>query len=334
MRIPLVRADPRAPPRLRRSSLQQPTPGLSPGEFFHEANLDVFLGDHAAHGDGEDWVRFWDDRVVPHGAVLPESVSRAAPPARPWHRGPFLSAACRSAPASAQGPGIYSAPARSQVVHDKPGAEALAGAVSRTFADHVSFPHSSRPHAREEGSGSLREGAPGDGDGDGGPGPVGARGGGQRGAEDPSSVAEALTYERDAREGPFGPDEQDTDGTEGPSDPQAPEPAPSAYKQRLRWTPELHERFTQAVQELGGPDEATPKQIMQLMQVEGLTIFHVKVTPAPLAAASCWGRGWGRDPPRPSGRSAEPLAKVPTKRGAPRPPGAKGAVEIAQPGEG
>lgn len=49
------------------------------------------------------------------------------------------------------------------------------------------------------------------------------------------------------------------------------------YKPRLRWTPELHERFAQAVTDLGGPDVATPKQILHVMQVEGLTIFHIKV---------------------------------------------------------
>jgi len=47
-------------------------------------------------------------------------------------------------------------------------------------------------------------------------------------------------------------------------------------KARLRWTPELHDRFLAAVERLGGEERATPKTIMQLMDVEGLTIFHVK----------------------------------------------------------
>ncbi|TVU27971.1 hypothetical protein EJB05_19477, partial [Eragrostis curvula] len=55
---------------------------------------------------------------------------------------------------------------------------------------------------------------------------------------------------------------------------------------RLRWTSELHHSFVRAVGCLGGPDstfllpelplQATPKLILQLMDVRGLTIAHVK----------------------------------------------------------
>lgn len=45
---------------------------------------------------------------------------------------------------------------------------------------------------------------------------------------------------------------------------------------RLRWTPELHRVFTAAVEKLGGLELATPKGIMQLMNVPGMTIQHIK----------------------------------------------------------
>ncbi|XP_065857435.1 transcription factor HRS1-like isoform X2 [Euphorbia lathyris] len=67
----------------------------------------------------------------------------------------------------------------------------------------------------------------------------------------------------------------------------APNPQPSSNlrngsqqqttrKQRRCWSPELHRRFVNALQQLGGSQSATPKQIRELMQVDGLTNDEVK----------------------------------------------------------
>ncbi|KAI5581711.1 hypothetical protein BDE02_07G035900 [Populus trichocarpa] len=47
-------------------------------------------------------------------------------------------------------------------------------------------------------------------------------------------------------------------------------------KQRRCWSPELHRRFVDALQQLGGCQVATPKQIREHMQVDGLTNDEVK----------------------------------------------------------
>lgn len=50
----------------------------------------------------------------------------------------------------------------------------------------------------------------------------------------------------------------------------------TSRKQRRCWSPELHRRFVDALQKLGGCQAATPKQIRELMQVDGLTNDEVK----------------------------------------------------------
>ncbi|KAG0598925.1 hypothetical protein M758_12G112500 [Ceratodon purpureus] len=47
-------------------------------------------------------------------------------------------------------------------------------------------------------------------------------------------------------------------------------------KARRCWSPELHRRFVNALQHLGGSQVATPKQIRELMKVDGLTNDEVK----------------------------------------------------------
>ncbi|KAJ8572327.1 hypothetical protein K7X08_008838 [Anisodus acutangulus] len=50
----------------------------------------------------------------------------------------------------------------------------------------------------------------------------------------------------------------------------------ASRKQRRCWSPELHRRFVDALQQLGGSKVATPKQIRELMQVDDLTNDEVK----------------------------------------------------------
>ncbi|KAK1425782.1 hypothetical protein QVD17_21141 [Tagetes erecta] len=50
----------------------------------------------------------------------------------------------------------------------------------------------------------------------------------------------------------------------------------SDAKPRLKWTPELHQRFVDAVFRLGGPEKATPKSLMRVMNIRGLTLYHLK----------------------------------------------------------
>ncbi|KAJ8546133.1 hypothetical protein K7X08_018716 [Anisodus acutangulus] len=47
-------------------------------------------------------------------------------------------------------------------------------------------------------------------------------------------------------------------------------------KPRRCWSPELHRRFVDALHQLGGAQVATPKQIREIMQVDGLTNDEVK----------------------------------------------------------
>ncbi|XVE49149.1 hypothetical protein DITRI_Ditri01bG0059000 [Diplodiscus trichospermus] len=57
---------------------------------------------------------------------------------------------------------------------------------------------------------------------------------------------------------------------------QSQQPQQTSRKQRRCWSPELHRRFVNALQQLGGSQVATPKQIRELMQVDGLTNDEVK----------------------------------------------------------
>ncbi|KAI3815185.1 hypothetical protein L1987_14844 [Smallanthus sonchifolius] len=69
----------------------------------------------------------------------------------------------------------------------------------------------------------------------------------------------------------FAPNDQATGVPQG-----QPPQQQTSRKQRRCWSTELHRRFVNALQQLGGSQAATPKQIRELMQVEGLTNDEVK----------------------------------------------------------
>ncbi|KAK8641595.1 hypothetical protein V6N13_010989 [Hibiscus sabdariffa] len=45
---------------------------------------------------------------------------------------------------------------------------------------------------------------------------------------------------------------------------------------RLLWNPQLHFFFVRAVERLGVKERATPTLVLQLMDIKGLSIAHVK----------------------------------------------------------
>ncbi|WVZ59854.1 hypothetical protein U9M48_009947 [Paspalum notatum var. saurae] len=50
----------------------------------------------------------------------------------------------------------------------------------------------------------------------------------------------------------------------------------SSRAPRMRWTTALHAHFVHAVELLGGHERATPKSVLELMNVKDLTLSHVK----------------------------------------------------------
>lgn len=68
----------------------------------------------------------------------------------------------------------------------------------------------------------------------------------------------------------------DTGGGSGGATKKEEKGGESQRKERRCWLPELHRRFEHSLQQLGGSHVATPKQIRELMKVDGLTNDEVK----------------------------------------------------------
>ncbi|KAI3822319.1 hypothetical protein L1987_09908 [Smallanthus sonchifolius] len=73
----------------------------------------------------------------------------------------------------------------------------------------------------------------------------------------------------------------------------------------MRWTAALHNRFVHAVELLGGHERATPKSVLELMDVKDITLAHVKshlqmyrtikTTDRATASSDVYGNGSSRD---------------------------------------
>lgn len=78
-------------------------------------------------------------------------------------------------------------------------------------------------------------------------------------------------------------------------------------KPRLKWTRHLHEQFVDAVAQLGGAEKATPKSVMHVMAVPGLTLFHLKSHLQKYRLAKNRDVGTANEDKKPNGKIADEL---------------------------
>ncbi|KAK6152694.1 hypothetical protein DH2020_012333 [Rehmannia glutinosa] len=83
-------------------------------------------------------------------------------------------------------------------------------------------------------------------------------------------VADQVEYNTDLTE------KGNTNSVFGRTKLQQPQQEEQERKQRRCWTADLHRRFVDALHQLGGEQTATPKQIKEVMKVDGLTNDEVK----------------------------------------------------------
>ncbi|KAG0463906.1 hypothetical protein HPP92_019527 [Vanilla planifolia] len=91
-----------------------------------------------------------------------------------------------------------------------------------------------------------------------------------------AAVSSNITMAMEGKEGMGGVEEKANNKVEEGFEGQSLSPRQPNRKQRRCWSPDLHRNFLHALDHLGGPQVATPKQIRELMKVDGLTNDEVK----------------------------------------------------------
>ncbi|CAL0303839.1 unnamed protein product [Lupinus luteus] len=93
---------------------------------------------------------------------------------------------------------------------------------------------------------------------------------------DHNLCCETSSYDRSSSEGNNNLSKNNNSSEEGKLERGIVRPYVRSKMPRLRWTRDLHLAFVHAIERLGGQDRATPKLVLQLMDVRGLSIAHVK----------------------------------------------------------